>query len=90
MPVATAFCMEPELVDGPEFAAPGPDIFRDILKYCDQVLISDVCMTSDFLESSNKLEITTTSSAVPGTAQLGACCTLLQSVSATRPQSSAA
>ena len=90
MPVATAFCMEPELVDGPEFAAPGPDIFRDILKYCDQVLISDVCLTSEFLESSNKLEITTTSSAVPGTAQLGACCTLLQSVSATRPQSSAA
>ena len=30
MPVVTAFCMEPELVDGPEFSAPGPDIFNDI------------------------------------------------------------
>ena len=33
MPVVTAFCMEPELVDGPEFSAPGPDIFCDIYKY---------------------------------------------------------
>ena len=30
MPVVTAFCMELELVDGPEFSAPGPDIFNDI------------------------------------------------------------
>ena len=51
MPVVTAFCMEPELVDGPEFSAPGPDIFSDIYKYCDQVLISYVFLTfSEFLE----------------------------------------
>ena len=76
MPVVTAFCMEPELVDGPEFSAPGSVIFSDIYKYCDQVLINYAFLTSEFLEFSNKLEITTASSAVPGTAQFGACCTL--------------